>query len=569
MRNASQLLAASVLCITVGMLAACGGGGDSAPAAPSPSPSPAPTSGPSPAPAPTGTPAPAPPAGPPVVVTGVATFASVPNNTATGALNYNAVTNKPARGVTVQAISGTTVLATASSSDQGTYSFTLPASTPYFVRMRAELIRTAGPANWNVAVKDNTNSDALWAVDSAIASSGTVDSVRSINAGSGWTGSSYGTGRAAGPFAILDTVYSGMKLVSSAQPSAQFPVLNVYWSPNNTTAGGNTPAIGEIGTSYFRTAIVSGNLTRAIYILGKQDNDTDEYDSAVVAHEYGHYLQSAFSTNHSLGGAHSDANKLDMTLAFSEGWGNAWSSMARNNSFYTDSRGLQQRDGFYLDLANPLADLTVGWYREDSVGTTLYGLFARQGFAPIWTALTGPMKTSQDAVATIFSFADAVRSAGNSAVTAALNSLLNAQSIFTGSGANQWGFGETNNGGSANNLPIYNSLALTVPTQVCFSNANVTPEGDANKLGSVRYFRINLSTAGARSVVANFPLGRDIDFDVFQNRQLIARGAADNVASGTTTESANVIFSAGDAVIRVKDYVTTTPSNTCATITVR
>lgn len=565
MRHASQLLAASVLCITVGMLAACGGGGDSAPAAPSPAPSPAPSSGPSPAPAPT----PAPPAGPPVVVTGTATFASVPNNTATGALSYNTVTNKPARGITVQAISGTTVLATASSSDQGTYSFTLPASTPYFVRMRAELIRTAGPANWNVAVKDNTNSDALWAVDSTIASSGTVDSVRSINAGSGWTGSSYGTGRAAGPFAILDTVYSGMKLVSSAQPTAQFPALNVYWSPNNTSAGGNTPAIGEIGTSYFRTAIVSGNLTRAIYILGKQDNDTDEYDSAIVAHEYGHYLQSAFSTNHSLGGAHSDSNKLDMTVAFSEGWGNAWSSMARNNSFYTDSRGFRQGDGFVLDLAVPLTDAAVGWYREDSVGTSLYGLFARQGFAPIWTALTGPMKTSQEAVATIFSFADAVRSAGSSAVTAALNSLLSAQNIFIGSGANQWGFGETNSGGSVNDLPVYNSLALSAPTQVCFSNTNVTPEGDANKLGSVRYFRFNVPTAGARSIVANFPLGRDIDFDVFQKGQLLVRGAIDNVKNGTSTESASANFSVGEAVIRVRDFVTTTPTGTCATVTIR
>jgi hypothetical protein len=560
MRNASQLLAASVLCITVGMLAACGGGGDSAPAAPSPSPSPAPTSGPSPAPAPTGTPAPAPPAGPPVVVTGVVTFASVPNNTATGALNYNAVTNKPARGVTVQAISGTTVLATASSSDQGTYSFTLPASTPYFVRMRAELIRTAGPANWNVAVKDNTNSDALWAVDSAIASSGTVDSVRSINAGSGWTGSSYGTGRAAGPFAILDTVYSGMKLVSSAQPSAQFPVLNVYWSPNNTTARGNL-TIGEIGTSFFTTQGTGSSLTRLIYILGKEGNDTDEYDSAVVAHEYGHYLQSAFSTNHSLGGGHSAFNKVDMTLAFSEGWGNAWSSMARNNSVYNDSFGVQQGRGVAYDLARIPADSLIGWYREDSVDSSLYALFTSQGFAPIWTALTGPMKTSQDAMATIFSFADAVRSAGNSAATTALNSLLTAQKIFTGTGANQWGFGETNNGGTASNLPIYSSLTLGVSAQACFTNANLTDDS-VNKLGAIKYLRINLPQAGSRTVTATFPSGSDIDFEIYQNRVLTSTG----YSAAPTSETKVVNFSAGEAVIRVFDANALPPSGAPTTI---
>jgi hypothetical protein len=540
------------------MLAACGGGGDSAPVAQSPAPSPAP--------APTVDPAPAPIVGPAVVVSGVATFASVPNNTATGALNYNAVSNKPARGITVQAVSGTTLLATTSSSDQGTYSFTLPANTPYFVRMRAELVRTGGPANWNVVVKDNTNSDALWVVDSAVASSGAVNSVRSINAGSGWNGTSYSGARAAGPFAILDTVYSGMRLVTSAQTNAQFPSLTMYWSPNNTTARGSL-VIGEIGTSFFTTQTVGANVSRLIYILGKEGNDTDEYDSSVVAHEYGHYLQSAFSTNHSLGGGHSAFNKVDMTLAFSEGWGNAWSSMARSNSVYNDSFGVQQGRGVAYDLARTPVDSGTGWYREDSVDSSLYALFANQGFAPIWTALTGPMKTSQDAMATIFSFADAVRSAGNSAVTTALNSLLNAQRIFAGSGANQWGFGEANNGGTASNLPIYSSLTLGVSAQTCLTNANIT-DTSVNKLGAVKYLRINLPQAGSRTVTATFPNGRDIDLEIYQNRVLIAVGDSDAL----TSESAPVNFNAGEAVIRVYDFKTTvpgaSPTTICTTISV-
>jgi hypothetical protein len=248
-------------------------------------------------------------------------------------------------------------------------------------------------------------------------------------------------------------------------------------------------------------------------------------------------------------------------LAFSEGWGNAWSSMARNNSVYNDSFGVQQGRGVAYDLARIPADSLVGWYREDSVDSSLYALFTSQGFVPIWTALTGPMKTSQDAMATIFSFADAVRSAGNSAVTGALNSLLSAQRIFAGSGANQWGFGETNSGGTASNLPIYTSLTLGVPAQACFTNVNIT-DGSVNKLGATKYLRINLPQAGSRTVTATFPNGSDIDFEIYQNRVLRAVGES----SVATSETQVVNFSAGEAVIRVYDANTAPPGGAPTTV---
>lgn len=561
MHLASRLLAATALCAAVGLLTACGGGGGSGATAAAPAPSAGSI------PVPSTPPAPAPPAvpvvGASVQVTGIATFASVPNHPVTGALDYNAVSHKPVRGATLQAVSGSTVLATTSSSEQGTYAFTLQANTPFFVRMRAELVNTAGPANWSVAVKDNTAGNALWVVDGPTASSGAANSVRSVHAGSGWDGTAYSAARAAGPFAILDTVYTSMQLVRSVQPTAQFPFVTVYWSPNNSTANGELVK-GEISTSFFQATAVGAEVSRSIYILGKANNDTDEYDNAVIAHEYGHYLQSAFSTNHSIGGGHNALQKLDMTLAFSEGWGNAWSSMARNSSVYTDSFGVQQGNGSApYDLTQAPADNEVGWYREDSIDSSLYSLFVSQGFAPIWTALTGPMKNSQNAVATIFSFADALRSAGNAAATNALNTLLQAQNIFTGTGANQWGFGETLSGGDANNLPIYRSLSLGVPTQVCFSNANMT-DSAANKLGAVRYFRMTLPTAGLRSITANFSAGRDVDFDVFQNAELLASALSPDPVS----EVVYIQLAAGEAVVRVYDAVTSAPPATCATLTV-
>jgi hypothetical protein len=181
--------------------------------------------------------------------------------------------------------------------------------------------------------------------------------------------------------------------------------------------------------------------------------------------------------------------------------------------------------------------------------------------------LTGPMKTSQDAVASIFSFADAVRSAGNSAVTAVLNTLLGAQNIFTGSGANQWGFGEANSGGNAINLPVYSTLTLGVAAQACFTNSNIT-DTSVNKLGAIRYFRINLAQAGARTVTATFPNGRDIDFEIFQNRVPIATG----YSSALTSETKVVNFGAGEAVIRIYDDKAAPPggipTTVCSTLVV-
>jgi hypothetical protein len=573
MRLASRFSAAMAVIALAGLLQACGGGGGgggSAVSVPSIDTGcfAAPTSAPGVAPTAliTGTGS--------VVVTGTALFASVPSNNATGALDYPNTVNKPVRGAVVQAESSSgAVWASTTTSEQGTYSFTVPANTTFTVRLRPELTKTTGGATWNVAVRDNTVSgEPQQTVLTTPVFSGTAPLQKSITAGSGWGVNSYtsASARAAAPFAILDTIYASMKLVTSVQANAQFPPLTVYWSANNRPANGNV-VLGEIGGTFFATSNNCASLERAMFVLGADGVDTDEYDSSVIAHEFGHYLQSAFSTDHSVGDSHGANDKLDMTLAFSEGWGNAFSSMARNNAIYADSSNFAQASGFTINMANAPGPSAVsrGWYGEDSVGTSLYLLFVNQGFAPIWTALNGPMKTSQDALSTIFSFADAVRSAGNATVNAAMNNILSLQNIFTGSTANQWGQGETNNGGDAGNLPIYTSLSLGVPTNACVikSNLRTYPNGTqpVNKLGSVKYFRINLPSAGTRTITASFPQGgRDIDFEVFQKGVL--RGVANTDAP--SSEVGTLSLTAGEAVIRVVDYnVATVAAGTpCATI---
>jgi hypothetical protein len=565
MPHASRWLLASLVVAATSLLQACGGGGDGATVGANTNTqvpqSNATNDGPSCAALVPAQQVLVAPVANAVTVSGTATFESVPNNPANGALDYAASSSKPARGVTVQAMSGATVLASATTNEQGRYALALPANTSYFLRLRAELINTAA---WNVTVKDNTAGDALWVVDSPVASSGAASSVRSINAASGWNGTAYSAARGAGPFAILDTVYSGLQLVNSVRPGTGSPPLTIFWSPNNNATRGGL-ALGEIGTSFFSSKVGCGEASRYIYILGKQDQDTDEYDSAVVAHEYGHYLQSAFSTDTSVGGTHGSDDRLDMNVAFSEGWGNAWSSMVRNNPLYLDSSGSSQGPGARISLDDAPADALRGWYREDSAGSILYQMFKGQGFAPVWTAMEGPMKT-QDALASIFSFASAVRTAGNVAVTSAMNTLLAAQNIFVGATADQWGTGESNNGGDTGNLPVYHKLTLNSPLQTCFINSNLVGSS-LNKLGSVKYYRLTVPSAGVLTFSAGFPVGRDIDFQVFQKNVLLV----DASTSEPTSEVASVNVAAGEVVVRVSDFnVFSVPAGTpCGTLTVK
>jgi hypothetical protein len=511
-----------------------------------------------------------------VTISGTATFQSLSNiSTSNSGLNYAAPVVKPIRGVTVQALSDIgNILASTTTSDTGSYTLQFTTNSNYQLIVRSELVKTQGNATWDVRLKDNTNNNNPWVVTVGGSTAPAATATRNITALSGWNAAtgSYTGARAAGLFAILDTIYESMRVVSAAQTTINFPLVSVYWSENNTSASGSNLSLGQIGTSFFRASLnSSGAVTaRDIYILGKADNDTDEFDSSVIAHEYGHYLQSAFSTNTALGGDHTFNDKLDMTIAFSEGWGNGFSSIVRNTSTYADSVGSAQSSGRPFNFTLP-TDADRGWYREDTVTALLYSFSSNSngGFAKIWAAVSGPMKTAQDSLATIFSFADAVRSANNTAANTALNTLLAGQNIVATS-TDQWGASEANDGGNINNLPLYTTLTFNTAQQACFVTINKpTYSDEPNKLGMVRYYRINLTSAqaGARTVTAQFTAGRDLDFDVYQRGILIVSAGGTSNAT-TSSEAKTATLASGEVVIRVRDYDVTTPpiAPNCGTI---
>jgi len=274
-----------------------------------------------------------------VTISGRITYDYIPHDSDYIGLDYDHIDIKPARGVQVELLnSKNNVQSSGATDDDGYYALAVPSNTSVRVRVKAQLLNTETPT-WNFSVKDNTKNNALYVMDGSLASSGDSDSVRNLHAASGWTGSSYTQTRVAAPFAILDGIYAGVTTLVAAGNQQNFVPLDLRWSVKNNTADGQI-SLGEIGTSYF-----SGD---AIYILGEKNTDTDEYDSHVILHEWGHYLESTLSRSDSIGGDHYGDEKLDMRVAMSEGFSNAFSAIMLDDAIYADSLGIGQADGFGL-----------------------------------------------------------------------------------------------------------------------------------------------------------------------------------------------------------------------------
>lgn len=352
-----------------------------------------------------------------VTLSGKATYTSYSVKPETG-LDYSIPTELPIRGAVVelQSTDGL-VLSQSNTSSEGVYQFQVAPESDVVIVVKAAL---GTPQNPDTKVVDNTQQQALYTLFMPVRVR-TADFQQDFNADSGWDGQQYSGVRAAAPFAILDTLYESQKLVRSANSNVLFPTLLVNWSERNIPFFGRIDK-GEIGTSYYSS-------DRQIYILGAAGVDTDEYDSHVIAHEWAHYFEHVFSRSDTLGGQHGLDDILDPTVAFSEGFGNAFSAMVLNDPLYLDSNGDQQKMvAISIDMeansrpgsARVASGIPMdGFYSEASIHELLYDLYDRStdeslqlGFTPIYHALVGKHKTSL-AFTSIFSFLDALFTLNN------------------------------------------------------------------------------------------------------------------------------------------------------------
>lgn len=529
-----------------------------------------------------------------VVISGLITFDRIAFRAAPAqGLDPNNPIEAPARQVVVQAVNPNppnVIIGTATTTDlNGRYTLVVPIGTNLRVRARAQMVKTGSAPTWNFGVLNNANGDALYVLQGNQVNSGTADSTHpTLRADSGWTGVAYTNPRAAAPFAILDTVFRAKQLILSAAADTTFPSLSLFWSSLNRGSSDFCPDNGNIRTSsYVIVPPPPDDLDdcdqpqqSGIYILGNFEGglgDTDEFDQHVVAHEFGHYIEDRFSRSDSIGGQHGGADRLDLRVAFGEGWGNSYSGMTLLDPAYRDSQqGVTDEFGFNLETDSQTAE---GWFSELSVGEILWDIFdganepgdtVALGFGPIFSVMTGPQVTT-DALTSVFPFARSIRS-NNPSASAAIGTLLAGEAI---SGTDDFGAGESNAGTDSTVLPVYRDITLNTPlTGICSrSTAGVLT---TNKLGNRRFLRFVNNTArlvtitatgaapNAQSASATNP-----DIFVIQRGALVAVG--NSLANGAESIS-QFSLPAGTFIIEVydvdiKDSTTTSPPR-CMTVSI-
>ena len=510
-----------------------------------------------------------------VNVSGVLRFEYVPTNhntTTCFGLNFAGTAARPIRAATVQLLdSGDKVLGETVSGDDGSYSFAnIAASTDVRVRVLAELQNDGALPNWDVQVRDNVDLSPsppalrfrpLYAFDSATFNTGVSNITdQDITAETGWRGSSYSGTRAAAPFAILDDIYTGMKLVLSEDPDANFSPLDAYWSVNNTKTEGSPTDIdsGELGGSFY-----IGGTNDALFIMGDASVDTGEFDYYVTLHEWGHYLEDNFSRSDNVGGTHYIGGTVDARVSFGEGWGTGFGAMASGNPMACNT-GAANGAGSWGVNVETYNGGHQGWYNEMSVATLLLDLYdtdddgvdnASIGFGPIYDVMTHEQRRTE-AFTTLFSFATLLRTKLDAPERGFLDTLLTAENIET-DGLDIWASEQANIDVYPNNardvLPLYIDYAAdgSVLTGVCVNN-DQDPDGDGNKPAEYRYLRITTTTSARYDVTIvpnpvpppsadspdpDVPRDRsDPDMYIYLNGGIVAAGVSgdDDVETFTT-----------------------------------
>ena len=486
-----------------------------------------------------------------VLVTGRVTFVRIPFAASTNVgLNYAAPVNRPARGIVVRATNAgmQTQLALGETDSDGNYALSVPQNTSIDVYAVARMSRDNNVPlpRWSYQVSD---ADAMAApytfTDAAFNSAAGVAHNLSIPSGFNASGSVTGT-RASAPFAILDTLYTATQAVLGVSPVTNFPALGVDWATTNP--GGQT---------FFDPA------NQRIVLSADAAEDTDEFDQHVIAHEYGHYIEFNFSRADNIGGSHGIGDKLDIRVAFGEGFGYAFAGIvlkdpvARDSFVSTSCVPTNQCSSTFNIETNPPTNPPGSpsgnfgcWCSESSVWSILWDLYdgnadsndtVALGFQPLWNVLIGEQSTTP-AMTSIFSFISALKTAQPSRANA-IDTLIAAQNI-TGAGIDAFASTETHvpsGVSSASALPVYTTVTSGGQVSV-LSGADA---GHYNTLGNHRFIRYNKSGSASQTVTVT-TANSDPDVIVYRN------GAFQQISQGAGNETFNITV-AGTYIFDVYD----------------
>lgn len=491
-----------------------------------------------------------------IILSGVVSYDYVPHRLNGVGLNYSAIESRPVRGARIELLDelGAIKAATTTANDGG-YAFNVAKNVVLKVRVKAQLLSETNPS-WDFKVTDNTANNALYVLEGGLLATGTQSSTRNLHASAGWTGVEYTAVRAAAPFAILDSVYVGLMRILTAGNTHNLSPLEFRWSTKNSVAEGDITK-GEIGTSFYDGS--------AIYILGDANHDTDEYDPHVLLHEWGHYLEHELFRSDSIGGDHAGGDFLDLRVAMSEGFANAFSCMMLDNSIYADASGAAQSSGFIVNVAKKNRT-NKGYFNEGSVGSVFFNFYASgtnktaNDFSPIFQILNASSYISSEAFASIFLFQAALKEQLPQHELL-LSSLMQEQSIF---GVDEYASNESNNGGLAISLPVYKEINSNgSAVNVC----SAADYGKYNKLGNSQFLKLNVAQTGAYTIRVNKFGGAEVaskpEFILYQRGRAIAY--KENSVSDNAVD--NLSIAKGNYVLEVYDNNNRDTENTDANTT--
>ncbi len=458
-------------------------------------------------------------------MSGIITYDHIPHNINNVGLNYSQVEQRPVRGAVVELVDDVgKIKASTATANDGSYSFITQKNLLLKVRVKAQLLSASIPT-WNFKVTDNTSNNALYVLDGTLVATTTQSAKRNLHAVSGWDGVAYSAPRAAAPFAILDSIYVGVGRIISAGNKQNLSPLELRWSTKNSAAEGDETK-GEIGTSFYDGV--------AIYILGDANNDTDEYDPHVLLHEWGHYLEDELFRSDSIGGDHSDGQLLDLRVAMSEGFANAFSGMMINQVNYADASGAEQSSGFTFNIARKNR-VNKGYFSEGSVGAILYNYYTSSfnktanDFIPIFNILNNSAYSASEAFTSIFLFQSQLKNQLPDHAPL-FSSLMQEQSIF---GTDEYATDESNNAGLNISLPVYKVLSVNgAVTNVC----SAADYGKHNKLGNSQFLKLNIAQVG----IYNIRVEKSGGANVISKPEFILRQRGRDIAYVENTLSDNV-----------------------------
>lgn len=156
------------------------------------------------------------------------------------------------------------------------------------------------------------------------------------------------TDRPASAFHILDTCVTAAEEVRAAL-GISLPLLTIFWAADST-----------LGSFFLEQADPFGP---SLFVLGGDAfiDNIDDFDASVITHEFGHFVAFAALHDSSLGGSHGASDVVYPSLAFSEGFANAFSGMVLNQAAYVDAAFvLTTPDFFLVNLENRTNSIPVG-----------------------------------------------------------------------------------------------------------------------------------------------------------------------------------------------------------------